>query len=97
MDESFHITHITSEINFPLLSAGREHPGLQEEYGSLQNLKKEKQEHENQLGYAWIVSWLSSPDDDISGSLSQRQDYENFLARTSWFNKLCRFVQESKS
>jgi hypothetical protein len=53
MDESFHITHITSEINLPLLSAGREHPGLQEEYGSLQNLRKEKQEHENQqLGYA---------------------------------------------
>jgi hypothetical protein len=46
MDESFHITHITSEINLPLLSAGREHPGLPEEYGSLQNLREEKQEHE---------------------------------------------------
>ncbi len=54
MDESFHITHITSEIDLLLLSAGWEGPGLQEDYGSLQNLREEKQEHEDQLGYASV-------------------------------------------
>ncbi len=54
MDESFHITHIPSENDLPRLSAGWEGPGLQEDYGSLQNLREEKQEHENQLGYASV-------------------------------------------
>ncbi len=54
MDESFHITHITSENDLPLLFAGWEGPGFQEDYGSLQNLREEKQEHEDQLGYASV-------------------------------------------
>ncbi len=54
MDESFHITHITSEYDLLLLSAGWEGPGIQEDYGSLQNHREENQEHEDQLGHASV-------------------------------------------